>query len=130
VILGFTGTQVGMTDEQVEAFVAGLLFAPWIEALHHGCCVGADAQAHGVALGLGIPVVLHPPEQTGRMARLTGEAARLEPRPYLDRNHDIVDACDVLVAAPQTLDEVLRSGTWATVRYARKIGRPVILLPV
>jgi hypothetical protein len=34
------------------------------------------------------------------------------------------------VAAPRTPIETLRSGTWATVRYARAYGRPVwIVLP-
>ena len=47
---------------------------------------------------------------------------------YLERNRDIVDACDILIACPRTLKEELRSGTWATVRYARKVGKPVAIL--
>lgn len=48
-----------------------------------------------------------------------------EPGPYLWRNHQIVDATSALIAAPFGFEEELRSGTWATVRYARKLGRPV-----
>jgi hypothetical protein len=46
-------------------------------------------------------------------------------KPYLVRNHEIVDDSQVLIAAPKEFTEQLRSGTWATIRYARKIGRTV-----
>lgn len=32
-----------------------------------------------------------------------------------------------MLAAPATDQEILRSGTWAAVRYARKVGVPVHL---
>jgi hypothetical protein len=46
----------------------------------------------------------------------------------LDRNRAIVAAVDVLVAAPLEDREVQRSGTWATVRSARRKGIPVVML--
>jgi predicted Rossmann fold nucleotide-binding protein DprA/Smf involved in DNA uptake len=46
----------------------------------------------------------------------------------LDRNHDIVGACDVLIAAPRQPKEIRRSGTWATVRYADQFGRVIALV--
>lgn len=49
-------------------------------------------------------------------------------KPPLKRNYDIVDACDILLAAPRTLTEELRSGTWATIRYARKTGKKYLIL--
>ena len=39
---------------------------------------------------------------------------------YLNRNHNIVDASEILIACPAQTEEVIRSGTWATIRYARK----------
>lgn len=48
--------------------------------------------------------------------------------PYLQRNKVIVDRCGVLVAAPGEAQEQLRSGTWSTIRYARRVGRPVIMV--
>lgn len=51
-----------------------------------------------------------------------------DPLPPLERNHRIVDACDVLIACPKDAQEQLRSGTWATVRYARKQGKRVIVI--
>ena len=48
---------------------------------------------------------------------------------YLLRDWDIAEACTELLAAPATFAEVSRgSGTWATVRYARKLHRPVTIV--
>jgi hypothetical protein len=49
-------------------------------------------------------------------------------KPPFERNEDIADMCDILIAAPKAATEVLRSGTWATIRHARRIGRQVVLL--
>jgi hypothetical protein len=51
----------------------------------------------------------------------------LPEREYLQRNRDIVDATDVLLAAPDGPERV-RSGTWSTVRYAYRAGRGVLLV--
>ena len=41
--------------------------------------------------------------------------------PYLERNKNIVNAVDFIIAAPDGPEKV-RSGTWSTVRYAKKVG--------
>jgi hypothetical protein len=52
------------------------------------------------------------------------------PMPPLARDLLIVKSCDRLLACPGTMTEIIRSGTWATVRMARKAGRPItIVLP-
>jgi len=53
---------------------------------------------------------------------------RRNPKPYLERNHNIVDESELLIACPKSKEEELRSGTWATVRYARKKGVRIILI--
>ncbi len=58
----------------------------------------------------------------------TREGMSWQQRESLDRNLRLVAECDVLVAAPLTDAEVRRSGTWATVRYARRRGVPVVML--
>lgn len=124
--IGFTGTQRGMTRRQVVALRQLMTGAT---ELHHGDCIGADAQADAIARIFGVPVVIHPPENPSKRAfTAQGGDTVWQPLPYLERNHDIVDECDVLIAAPKTPNEELRSGTWATVRYARRIGRPVNIL--
>ena len=50
------------------------------------------------------------------------------PKDYLERNHDIVDETDMLIATPGEEQEVQRSGTWATIRYARKQKRTILTI--
>lgn len=119
--IGFTGTREGMS--KVQADKVALLIAQAAE-WHHGQCIGADAQTHAVALDLMTPIVLHPPDNTALMADCPGAYATRAPRPYLDRNRDIVDETDEMVAAVAG-PEVHRSGTWSTIRYAKGRGRRV-----
>ena len=118
-VVGFTGTRRGMTEVQRSA-VREWLKKHRVEEAHHGCDRGADADFHELCGELGIPVVGHPPSDTKRVMRLTGFAELREPRPYLDRNEDIVESVEFLIATPRENYEELRSGTWATVRYATK----------
>lgn len=125
---GFTGTRKGMTQRQKNSLKERLL---GVTEFHHGCCVGADADAHGIALEMKISIIGHPPTDQRLMAKgLTGYTEMREPKPFLDRNKDIVDESEFLIAAPETEEETLRSGTWSTVRYARKQKKQrQILLP-
>lgn len=126
--LGFTGTQRGMTYEQ-QASVRHLLHLFEWSSLHHGDCIGADAQAHDLAVTKGIGTVIHPPDKDAKRAYKFSKDTR-KPKPYLGRNRDIVDECWFLVAAPGEDIEVVRSGTWSTVRYARSLKRCVwVILP-
>ena len=52
----------------------------------------------------------------------------LPEKEYIERNHDVVDTCDLLIAMPNTELEVVRSGTWATIRYARKLKKVIVIL--
>lgn len=74
---------------------------------------------------------IHPPNKKGLRSFCSpnGEGINHEEKPFIKRNHDIVDACDVLIACPETNKEVQRSGTGATIRYARKQGKKIELIP-
>lgn len=127
-IVGFTGTSDGMTLLQKTYLVSALAnLGP--EEFHHGDCVGADAEAHDIVRKEWprCKIVIHPPENDYKRAFKAGDEI-LEPRPYLVRNKAIVARCEELVAAPKTLAEELRSGTWATIRTARRCGKLVHLL--
>jgi hypothetical protein len=126
-IVGFTGTQQGMTDEQKEKLKQFFLSFPPSE-LHHGDCIGADNDAHLIASELSIPVVVHPPKNATKRAFTNGYSKLLNKKPYLERNHDIVDECNVLFACPKSSKEQLRSGTWATIRYAKKQQKEIIII--
>lgn len=124
--VGFTGTQIGMSDRQKQILQDMLAHFRPLE-FHHGDCVGADAEAHDIVASIGLKIVIHPPLNGAKRAFKTGGEV-LEKKDYLQRNHDIVDATDVLIVAPKTDQEELRSGTWATYRYAVRTGKNVLLL--
>jgi hypothetical protein len=126
--IGFTGTQQGMTAKQrasLETLLRHYLTLGATE-FHHGDCIGADAQAHDIAVAIGYAPVIHPPKISKKRAFKRGQV--LPARPYLERNHDIVDASDVMIATPKSHVEELRSGTWATIRYTRKSGKHLHIL--
>jgi hypothetical protein len=98
--------------------------------LHHGDCIGADSLADDLAAELGYTIVIHPPVDDRKRAFCERRGVRMEhvAKPYLERNHDIVTACDILIAVPHTPHEEVRSGTWATVRYAQRHCKPIIMI--
>lgn len=127
-VLAFTGTRRGMTPEQQQA-VRGLLrqfYSGW--DVVHGDCVGADADFHALALQNGSAVTLRPCTLTAQRAFCQGAAVTFEPEAPIARNHKIVDGGSVLLATPGEDGEVLRSGTWATIRYAQKQKKPVVVV--
>ncbi len=121
--LGFTGTRDGMTDQQKDKLIE-VLDAYNISQLHHGDCVGADEFAHNLAKNMGIFVVVHPPIDPRLRAFCQGDEIR-DTLPYIERNHSIVDETGALFVAPRTKEEQVRSGTWATYRYARSMEIPI-----
>ena len=125
-VLGFTGTRDGMTDAQ-ELMVWECLKRWRPTKLRHGDCRGADAQAHMLAIREGVYTIVHPPlDERWRAFCVADEV--LEPRAYIQRDHDIVEESLALLAAPRTATEELRSGTWATIRYAWQRHRPVVIV--
>lgn len=127
--IGFTGSRFGMAYAQREAVrdLLAVLRKERRNTFHHGDCVGADAEAHDLVRGVWA-VEIHPSSISTRRAFCRG-AWRVYPvKPPLERNKDIVDACSILIATPGTSTEVQRSGTWATVRYARKQGKEIYIV--
>ncbi len=135
--VGFTGTQIGMSLRQKAALREFLLDLE-IDEFHHGDCIGADEEAHRLLLDLrpsSLPtIVIHPPINPAKRAycrRFSSPGIKiveLNPQDYIERNHSIVDAVHGLIVAPKSDAEELRSGTWATYRYAKKIGKLTMVL--
>lgn len=134
--IGFTGTQRGMTEAQRIAFVREMQLRTsqgnvnW----HHGDCIGADSQSHDEACERVAAITIHPPDVPSKRAfcKIPDWASDIlfevkRELPYLTRNHNIVDESEELIATPSG-KEVLRSGTWATIRYARKLGHPITII--
>lgn len=124
---GFTGTRAGMTKRQGETFVR---IAPQLDVAewHHGDCIGSDKQSHDVGLKLHWAIIIHPPESNDHRAFCMKYREIRYPKSYLARNNDIVMETDRLVATPAEFQEKLRSGTWATIRYARALSRPLLII--
>jgi len=49
---------------------------------------------------------------------------------FLRRDDILAVNCTHMIAFPPTAKEAKRSGTWATVRRARKLGRPIKVVPL
>ena len=124
--LGFTGSSdFGMpTDEQVK-YITQVFYLLGAMHVHHGDCVNSDAKFHEIAKFFkehtGKPLIhVHPPSDPKKRAFCNGDIVYAE-KPYLKRNRNIVNMVDVLLACPHG-PEVLRSGTWSTIRYAKQKG--------
>ena len=124
--LGFTGTKQGMTNQQ-RAEVAKLLemFKP--DRVHHGDCVGSDEEFHKITTRDGYYRHLHPPINNRYRAFCEGDYSE-KPGEYLERDQEMVDQVQLLIATPDGFKERVRSGTWATVRRARKKGIPIYIV--
>lgn len=133
IVVGFTGSREGMTDAQQRTV------RQWVKRngsiireFHHGACVGSDAQAHRIVREHAAVVYI-----VAHLSNLSSEFQSAEskqdadkchvPKPPLDRNGDIIAACDVLIATPKG-DEEVRSGTWSTIRRARKAGKHMLIV--
>ena len=127
--IAFTGTTRGMTGWQMQRLHEALCErAKGHWQFHHGGAPGADRQAHYLARELGcedLHVWLPVGKTWAEEAGTTVHHTRLLP---LRRNHLVIGGADVVIAAPYQRDEIRRSGTWATVRYARKANITVVLL--
>ena len=128
--LGITGTRKGMTERQKDmlAHLIAVCVPHQFYTFHDGDCVGVDIEARRMAWDWTYKLIVHPSTATTRaFLKLGGEEFR-EPKPPLVRNKDIVDECDLLVACPGGDHEELRSGTWACIRYGRKVKRRTIII--
>lgn len=135
--IGITGTRLPPTESQAKGLrgiLMDVMYSGHTPEVHHGCCVGADEMAHDLCyqlaqeVGRQIDVVVHPPDDDKLVYEMGLAAERvMPPQPYLKRNREIVDRCEFLVALPDK-PERLRSGTWSTVRFARHLGKPIMIL--
>lgn len=130
--IGYTGTRQGMTIEQHAALCKIMLCYHKTSGefrWHHGLCIGGDEQCHNLAKIFDFYIRGHPPTNEKLIADLYGFQSIASAKHYIERNHDIVDETEILIATPKEAQQILRSGTWATIRYAKKIGRRVVLIP-
>lgn len=129
--VGFTGTQRGMTEAQWASYWR-VIYAiardnNHVCSFHQGDCIGADAQAAHGAKSLLYRIIGHPPDNDSKRAFFHADEWRA-PLPYLDRNKAIVRSSEKMIATPGETQEQLRSGTWSTIRFARRISKPLSII--
>ena len=123
--VGFTGAPIRMSPPQFQSFCRVYRSLAPTE-FHSGDCIGSDEQAHLFAESQGAWTVIHPPDNPYKRAFCKGNEIR-PTKPYLERNKDIATETRALIATPRQSKEIRRSGTWATVRYARTEKRKIFM---
>ena len=123
--ISFSGTRKGMSNIQ-KKIVTHLLSIYKPDKVRHGDCIGADNDFHNIAKDIGIDIILHPPINEKYRAFCDSKEI-LEAKDYLDRNRDMINSSELLLATPKD-KEVLRSGTWMSIRYAISRKIPVWII--
>jgi hypothetical protein len=115
--IGVTGTRSGATPTQVDAIYKFLnkcvTFCRERDEsieLHHGDCVGADADVAELATSLGIRIVCHPPTKEDLRAFVNSDETR-KPFSYFERNRNIVDETEILLVVPYQKAHQTSGGT-------------------
>jgi len=125
--IGFMGTRHGMTEVQQKEFEK-FIKAKKFKEFHHGMCKGSDEIAHHLIEKdkKNVNIIGHPPTWSGSVVQLPCHKVMKEDT-YHKRNKDIVDSTDCLVATPDAKERA-GSGTWKTIRYARKKGKRIYII--
>jgi hypothetical protein len=116
-LIVFTGHRDRLTNpEALQAIEAQYPCATWM----HGGAKGFDTQVHGVALALGKSIA------AGTLVVVRPEYGRYHASVApLRRNEVMVDQADIVYAC---FDGRQRGGTYATIRYAKRNGKEVVML--
>jgi hypothetical protein len=130
--IGFTGSRYGLTDAQGAALAAVFMVinraANWLPdqqlTLHHGACVGADAQAARLARLFGWQTVAYPSTLHEYRADTSADTVVHPPAPPLVRNREIAAHSSLVVACPRRSS----TGTWHAIRTAANLDRDVIVI--
>ena len=125
--IGFTGNRYGLRPDQ-KTQIEALLDKYENITVSHGDCLGSDTDFHSLCTDYKkahpdktITIHIYPPDNQRLRGFNKGDVVMKE-RPYLERNMDIIKNCSLLIACPVDKNkEELRSGTWSTIRQAKKL---------
>lgn len=124
--IGFTENRHGLRVDQINSIISILDKYDNI-IVSHGDCVGSDTDFHKLCISYKLNHVekilkinIYPPNNSSLRAFNKGDII-MEEKPYLERNINIIKNADILIACPvDKNNEELRSGTWSTIRQAKK----------
>ena len=137
--IAFTGTRQGMTNDQ-KSSVFALLTDLMPDFTLHGCCRGADVDfndlvlRHRTDLNPNVRIHGHPSESTYNSDDQCSDLC--EGMDYtapmgkpLSRNALMVKNAELVIGCPPNYENVLRSGTWSTIRKAKRKDKVIIVFP-
>lgn len=141
-----TGVSRELVPEEKLAIMAAVMSLPDVTEFTTGCAYGVDTAAHQAVVQchpsalkrLVVPAAPHNAQYVGTAACESipwvvehAPEGSTSARSYMLRNDVLVSHADVMLAFPDTEQELWRgSGTWATIRRARKAGVKVRLYPL
>jgi hypothetical protein len=137
--IGFTGTRNGMTPHQKHRFVelidARVKLYDLVYFVHGGA-IGADEEADELFSdviynnSMSYNIIVWPASEARwrywRKKHVTHTI--MPPEDPLVRNRKIVDQVEQMYATPAEMSEVIRSGTWATIRYTRSQDKSLTII--
>lgn len=132
--IGFTGTREGLNLNQKTKITEMLSqYTDHIIHVYHGDCLGADTDFHKLCVdfrnnnNIELVIIIMPPDKD-IVRGFNKSDIVMKPKPYLERNADIVINSDVMIGCPlDPTKEVMRSGTWSTIRKARKMNKKLFV---
>jgi len=126
--LGITGTRKGLTKAQFKVIKEFITEDNCVTHFHQGDAMGVDTQVTLMFRDLRpeVWIIRHPAIKIMHQAFGPYDETR-ERKDYLVRDQDNVNESQYLWAAPNGA-EIVRSGTWATIRMARKKGIPITII--
>ena len=127
--VGITASRDGLMPPQEEQLTRVLTYLRvTCHEFHHGDCVGGDATGHALAVRLGYTTIAHPPLNPKLRAWTVNDVV-YPMKDYLERNREIAHMAHAVIGCPAHSEHVSpRSGTWYTIRFARTLGRHVVVI--
>lgn len=132
--IGFTGTRLGLNQEQKDQIIS-ILDKHENIIVSHGDCIGSDSDFHNLCIDYKnkhpnkkILIHIYPPNDPKLRGFNQGDLLMNE-KPYLQRNTDILQNSQLLIACSIDKNkEEIRSGTWSTIRKAKKYNMKLYIL--
>lgn len=128
---GVTGTRRGMTTDQYNFAFNFMNSQPGSNNVGHGCCIGVDEQFATISHLVGnFKIVAYPPIVDTFFSHTAFDISHIKMAraDYMERNLAIVMDSKVLLAFPEQKQEIVRSGTWSTIRMARRLKHKMIIV--
>ena len=132
--VGITGARAGITVHAGNTFENIMVkMHTVIKHVHHGDCKGADEDAHRFfeTNYRDIKIVIHPPpknlKKELRAFCKAHETKKALPT-FKQRNEEIVECTNLLIAFAPTKEVDRNSGTWECILHALKLKKPTIII--